>query len=69
MRQDVHEKEPRELILKTFIFGAAAAFFAVLLETLVSHIEMTEMTQIWAFSFIEEFVKLFAVFLAALGSV
>ena len=69
MREDAHESEPRELIIKTFIFGAAAAFFAVLLETLISELHLAEMTQIWAFSFVEEFVKLFAVFLAALGSV
>ncbi len=69
MREDVHEREPRKLILKTFIFGAAAAFFAVLFESLVAELHLDTMAQVWAFSFIEEFVKLFAVFIAALGSV
>ncbi len=69
MQEDVHEKEPRKLILKTFIFGATAAFFAVFFESLVVKLPLGGITQTWVFSFIEEFTKLFAVFIAALGTV
>jgi RsiW-degrading membrane proteinase PrsW (M82 family) len=69
MRQDIHEPEPRKLILKTFIFGAISAFLTIALLKIISQIEMTGVTQLWTFSFVEESMKLAAVFLAALGSV
>ncbi len=52
------------------IYGSAAAFFAVWLESEVSKILINGSPgEVFAFSFIEEFAKLSAVFLAALGSV
>lgn len=69
MRQDAHEKEPKKLILKIFIFGAFSAFFAIFFQIIASEFNLGRNNEVWVFSFIEEFVKFFAVFVIALGSV
>ena len=69
MREDGHNKEPKSLIAKTFIFGILSGLGAVVLENIIALFSLSDDIQVVSYAFIEEFVKLFAVFLAALGTV
>ncbi len=70
LRNDFKEREPSRLLFKTFIFGLSSAFFILWIEKIIlPFMEINSYNQIFLFSFLEEFGKFTAVFLAALGTV
>ncbi len=69
LREDIKDPEPRWLITKTFLLGIAGAFVALCFQALISKLQLNDIDQIIAFSFVEEFIKFLAVFIAAFGTV
>ena len=65
-----NSKEPIGLIIKTFLFGSAAAYVSIFIESYVfTYLKPTEPSSFFIYSMVEEFTKFFSVFIAAYGTV
>ncbi|PID83378.1 hypothetical protein CSB11_01130 [Candidatus Campbellbacteria bacterium] len=68
INEDKCEPEPKRMILKTFLFGAFSAFFAVFIELLISQAQIVQNHKVFLFALTEEIVKFMAFFFAVFGS-
>ncbi len=69
LREDNLHPEPRHRLIKTFFFGMFAVILVIPLQHYIRELGFDDSTRYASWSLIEELLKLFAAYFAALGSV